>query len=409
MKDKLETFLTERLDDYLVMLREMVAINSFTINPEGINALAKLTAAQFGQLGFSAETVQSIDHPTYGNHLVLTRSGTGPHRIGLVAHLDTVFSAEEEAQNNFHWREEGNRVYGPGTVDIKGGTVLIYMLLDGLRALDPELFESVTWVVLLNSAEERGAQDFQHVSLAHLGNDALGYLVFEGGRRADENYEILVRRKGMATFNVHVTGRASHAGTTHDAGANAIVQMADIVQKIAALTDYAQDLTFNVGTIQGGLVTNRVPHACTVEVEMRCYDKTVYDKGVAAMLALNGYSSVSSPRDGFPCTTHVELKLQTQPWPENEGSRSLFNHWKAAADELGFVALPSSRGGLSDGNFLWDKLPTLDALGPSGSNAHCSERSADGSKDQEYAERDSFVPKTMLNVLAVRNLIRSRD
>ncbi len=403
---ELNAFFEENFDSYMQMLRSMVDINSFTVNPEGVNQLASVTADHFAALGFSAESVPSTT-PEYGDHLVLTRAGSGPHRVGLVSHLDTVFSAEEEQRNDFSWRIEGERIYGPGTVDIKGGTVVIYMMMAGLQLVDPDLFNSVTWVVLLNSAEERGDEDFQHVGLKHLGENALGYLVFEGGRKADENFEVLVARKGMASYTVEVAGRASHAGTTHDAGANAIVQMADVVQKIAALTDYDRDLTFNVGTISGGVVTNRVPHACTVEVEMRCYDDKTFNDGVAAMLALDGYSSVTSPRDGFACVTHVELTRKTQPWPENEASQTLFEHWRAAAEELDFVAVPSKRGGLSDGNYLWNKLPTLDALGPSGANAHCSERSDDGSKDQEYATRDSFLPKAVLNVLAIRKLVQA--
>ena len=48
---------------------------------------------------------------------------------------------------------------------------------------------------------------------------------------------------------------------------------------------------------------------------------------------------------------------------------------------------------------------TIDGLGPMGANGHCSERSEDGSKDQEYANKSSFVPKTVLNFFAIRELI----
>ena len=67
--------------------------------------------------------------------------------------------------------------------------------------------------------------------------------------------------------------------------------------------------------------------------------------------------------------------------------------------------LPEQRGGLSDGNHLWNTLPTIDGLGPYGEHGHCSERSADGSKDQEYADKSSFIPKTLLNFTAIRKLI----
>ncbi len=407
MHSQIEHFLDKRIDDYLQMLQQMVAINSFTGNPAGVDQLAALTAQQFASLGFSAESVQSENHPEYGDHLVLTRPGSGPHKIGIISHLDTVFTAEEEVQNEFVWRADGDRIYGPGTIDIKGGTVLAYMMLDALQTHVPELFEQVTWVVLLNSAEERGARDFTQLALDRLKDGGRAFLVFEHGLMHDKAFNILVRRKGMAGFKVSVKGRASHAGVSHADGANAIVQLAEVVQLISALTDYERDITFNVGTISGGVVTNRVPHYAEAFVEMRCYDSAVFDEGVAAMLALNNLDSVISPTDGFACSVTVELEKQMQPWPENSGTQSLFAHWQAAAQQVGFVAVPTSRGGLSDGNPLWDKVPTIDALGPSGANAHCSEKSADGSKDQEYALRSSFVPKALLNTIAVIDLLNT--
>ena len=407
MQEQLKSFLSDNFDSYMQMLRQMVEINSFTGNPAGVNELAALTAQQFALLGFSAESIQSENHPDYGNHLVLMRKGSGPHKIGLISHLDTVFTAEEEAANDFVWREVDDRIYGPGTIDIKGGTVLIYMMLEALQATVPELFEQVTWVILLNSAEERGASDFSQIALQHLQDGGLAFLVFEHGHMQEKAFNILVRRKGMAGFKISVNGRSSHAGIAHAEGANAIVQLADVVQRVHALTDYERDITFNVGTISGGVVTNRVPHYAEAFVEMRCYDSETFDQGVAAMLALNGLNSIASPSDGYACNVTVELLRKMKPWPENIGTRSLFEHWDAAAKQLGYVALATSRGGLSDGNPLWDKVPTIDALGPSGANAHCAERSADGSKDQEYASRSSFVPKTLLNTLAVINLINA--
>ena len=79
--------------------------------------------------------------------------------------------------------------------------------------------------------------------------------------------------------------------------------------------------------------------------------------------------------------------------------------WAAAAAELGLkTTAAQSRGGLSDGNWLWDLLPTIDGLGPEGDNAHSSERSDDGSKDQEYVLASSFVPKALLNIAAIVRL-----
>jgi glutamate carboxypeptidase len=404
-QQEIQDYLEDKLPSYLEMLRQMVEINSFTENPAGVNELGHMTAAVFAGLGFSSETVQATN-PKFGRHLVMTRNGTGNHTVGLVTHLDTVFPAAEEIANNFHWRVAGDRIYGPGTVDIKGGTVLIYMLLDALHKFAPKQFEATNWVILADACEEQDGEDFGALCRAWL-NGALACLVFEGGLVEDNRFHILVKRKGMSTYRVRVTGKASHAGTAHAAGANAIVQMGEVIQKIAALTDYSRELTFNVGTVHGGTVTNRVPHECEALVEMRCYDKTTYDAGVAGILALNGYSTVQSKTDGYPCQTTVEVLRQTPPWPENAGSEKTFEFWRAAAEELGYEAIRSWRGGLSDGNFTWAAIPTLDALGPNGAYAHCSERAEDGSKDQEYCLPDSFVPKTLLNVAAVLKMIEA--
>ena len=67
--------------------------------------------------------------------------------------------------------------------------------------------------------------------------------------------------------------------------------------------------------------------------------------------------------------------------------------------------MPEERGGLSDGNSFWDTVPTLDGLGPWGDNDHCSERTADGSKLPEFVEISSFVPKALINVLAISKLL----
>ncbi len=175
---------------------------------------------------------------------------------------------------------------------------------------------------------------------------------------------------------------------------------------MADLTDHARALTFNVGTVMGGTVLNRVPHQAAASVEMRAYDPAVYEDGVARMMALNEVCSVRSVEDGYPCRVHVTLEGRWQPWPQNAGTRELFDVWSTAADELGFASVMlQSRGGLSDGNWLWDRLPTIDGLGPEGDNAHSSERSDDGSKDQEYVLASSFAPKALLNIAAIVRLV----
>lgn len=399
-------YLEAKLPFYLDLLRQMVAINSFTTNSSGVEQLARLTADLFRNLDLDAELVPSV-HLAYGPHLVLTRAGESKRTVGLISHLDTVFPPQEERQNDFHWREDGDLIYGPGTVDIKGGTVLIYMVLDALRCCAPELFDTTTWVVLLDAAEETDGEEFARLCRARLPRpETRAALIFEGGRGSWQEANVVVARKGRAIYQVTAEGRAAHAGSSHEQGANAIVQLAALVRQIDSFTDYGRDLTFNVGTLTGGSVVNRVPHFASASVEMRAFAEEVFREGMQRMLALpRTTGQVKSANGDFRCRVRVDVEKETRPWPRNPRTDRLLQIWQEAGRGLGMQVFPEERGGLSDGNYFWEAIPTLDGLGPAGGNAHCSERSADGQKEPEFVRRDSFVPKALLNVLAICRLL----
>ena len=138
----LSDFLAAQLPDALAFLEHLVEINSFTRNPFGVAEVARRTAAQFNPLGFTEALAPSHD-PQFGPHLFLHRAGSGSKKILLVTHSDTVFPPEEEIANDFRWRpeEEEGRIYGPGTIDIKGGTAMIWLVLKALQ--EPSEFKDL--------------------------------------------------------------------------------------------------------------------------------------------------------------------------------------------------------------------------------------------------------------------------
>lgn len=401
---ELRRILELQLPTGLELLRQMVEINTFTANKQGVNQLGSFTAEAFVPLGFNAHSVASVT-PEYGDHLVLTRKGKSDRTIALISHLDTVFPAEEEKRNNFHWQPEGDRIFGPGTQDIKGGTVMMWLLLTAMKARMPEVFESVTWKLIWNSSEERYSPDFGDLCRAECGSRAIAALVFETEGRLGKERLMVVARKGRATWRVTVSGRGSHAGGKHSHGANAIVQLGHTVQRVAELTDYSRDLTFNVSSVSGGTVFNRVPHEAIAEGEFRAFSPEVYAKARTDLLSLGGEGRIRSAADGFACQVQVEILNESRPWPRNAATDRLYEVWRNAAETLSIPLGMQERGGLSDGNLIWDAMPTLDGLGPWGDNDHCSERSADGSKLPEYVEVSSFVPKALLNIVALKDLI----
>lgn len=401
--------LENHLNNYIEFLQQMVAINSFTANTAGVDETGDLIVKQFSSLGFIPEYEKSSDE-RYGRHIFLRRpagservEGESP-AIALASHLDTVYPIEEELNNDFSWHEEDGRIYGPGTVDIKGGTLMIYMILDSLYHCSRDIFEATDWWVCLNASEEVLADDFSMHCLKKLPADTRACLVFEAGKLVGDDCWLVDGRKGRASFKATANGKSAHSGNDHHKGANAILQLSKTIQQIEALTDYGNQLTFNVGVFKGGVVRNRVPSYAEALIEMRAFDLDVFEQGVADILALDGKSDVSSG-EGYLCQVTILLEARTEPWPSSPLSEGLFPLWDQCGQELGLSILAERRGGLSDANFLWSHFPTLDGLGPSGGNAHCAQRNADRSLDQEYLDKSSLIPKAELNIAAISRLI----
>jgi glutamate carboxypeptidase len=230
-------------------------------------------------------------------------------------------------------------------------------------------------------------------------------LVFEAENRLGPNRLMVAARKGRITWKVTVKGRGAHAGGNLKHGASAVTQLANLVQRIEGMTDFSKELTFNVGRVSGGTVLNRVPHEAVAEGEFRAFSPIVCNDAKAQLLALAGKGDVRSRADAYHCEISVEITSESRPWPRNPATDRLLALWADCGRELGTSVLSEDRGGLSDGNSLWDAVPTLDGLGPWGDNDHCSERSLDGSKLPEFVEISSFVPKAILNTVAILRLL----
>lgn len=386
----------DRLLDAIELLQRLVAVNSFTTNAAGVDEVARITAAAFAPLGFEAQMIP-CETAGAGHHLFLSRPGSGSTSpIVLVTHSDTVFPPEEEIQNDFRWdeRPDEGRIYGPGTIDNKGGTVLILMILEILREHAPEFFEKTSWIVASNAAEEVTGDDFARAATTLCGGAARAVLVFEGGPVDEQGWHIVTSRKGRSTWKLSAAGRAAHAGSQHHEGINAIDALVAVLPDIAAQTSVSEDRTVNIGHLYGGTVVNRVPHEAFAEWECRATSPEALRRADDYFAGLSGTTAtgavLTATRTGF-----------TTPWPGGEGAAALYRHWEKAAAAIGLTTVSVPRGGLSDANHLSLLGPTLDGLGPFGGNAHCSERTADGSKLPEYVDPASFVPKAVMNALAL--------
>jgi glutamate carboxypeptidase len=401
----LRTAIEEQFPHALQLLKELVDIGSHSLDPDGVNRVGEKLWQEFEELGFVEGIMQSTD-PRCGKHLLLNKPGTGHTALLLVSHLDTVYTDEELEEHDFQWREEGERIFGPGIVDDKGGIVMIWLLLKALKEADPEFFHSVHWQVHFNAAEELLGVDFAQASVRSLHPRTKAALVFEFGPTQGKNWKILTGRKGRAQFEIQVEGKAAHAGHP-ELGANAIRQLAELIPQIEDLTDLDKGLTANVGLIKGGDACNTIPNYAQASAEVRANCQEVLDEAVEKILALEGDGTVRSAADGFTCKIRVNLLEKMDAWdPQNPESQGLLSVWQAAGQIMGIQVDRYERGGLSDGNYLAAQgMPTLDGLGPDGGNLHSSRNAPEAGLEPEYIRIDTFAEKTLLNALAIRMFV----
>ena len=369
------SFLDDRVDSDAILddIRIIVEIESPSRNAAGVNRVLETIARSFEGTGATCEREPTTD--SLGDILRVrcdpTRSEPG---ILVLSHMDTVHPIGTLA-GKLAYRREGDRVYGPGIYDMKGGLMLAVAAFRRIAQAGRRTKLPITF--LLTPDEELSSPASRSV----IEREARGQryvLVTEPARHGGK---IVTERKGIGVFVIRTSGRPAHAGGDPDKGRNAVVAMAEIVLAINALNDPARGITTNVGLIAGGTARNTVAEECMIEVDLRFCDQTSAGEMEARIKALK-----SSRPD---IETTVTGKITRPPFVRGRGVDLVFDKAAAIAKEIGFKLESAARvGGGSDGNFTVAMgIPTLDGLGVDGDGAHTN---------HEYMLFSSIEPRTRL-------------
>ena len=277
-------------------------------------------------------------------------AGHGTQRILLLGHVDTVIGHEAHAP----LRPDGERLYGTGTCDMKGGVVLA---LGTARALArrPELFSELT--LLLVTDEEWRTKPFAHAG-SFAGYDAC--LCFEAGQIEEGGKEgVIVRRKAAGTLRVLATGRSAHSGSAPDQGANALLALAHTAVRLAELhrPDGADRLSVVPTVVRSGKAFNVVPAEGELVFDLRADTADAFEPVLDA---------IPAQIDGAT----VEGRME-RLWPGMDATAATAPLLEHAAARLGRPIVGLARGGASDASHFAPLIPlTVDGLGPRGGGAH---------------------------------------
>ncbi|MEU1540946.1 M20 family metallopeptidase [Actinacidiphila glaucinigra] len=355
------------VDAMIEDLRTLVEVESPSRDVDALTASAKAVAGVLERrLGGQAVCVESPGGPH------VRWSGGGDPRVLILGHHDTVFPLGTLARRPF--TVAGGRVTGPGVFDMLGGLV---QAVHGVA-----LLEDRSGVEILVTCDEEVGSPHSRALIEERALACGAVLVFEG---AAEGGALKTGRKGCGTFEVTVTGRASHAGLEPEAGVNALVEAAHQVLAVAALGRPEAGTTVTPTEASAGTVDNVVPARATVVADVRVASAEEKDRVEAGFAALTPH--VEGAR------ISVRGGVHRPPMPESASAGLL-----ALARRLHPGIEGRAVGGGSDGNFTAALgVPTLDGLGAVGGGAHA---------DHEYLVVDTMAARATLVaglVDAIRN------
>ena len=361
-----------------------MAIESPTDNAEGMARMAAQVQTDYEAFGARVERIHG--RGGYGDHVLAIDSRHCPPEaadgpgILLLSHLDTVHPLGTLARDN-PMRIEGDRLYGPGAEDMKGGT---YIAMAALRQIAREGRSTHLPVRHLMVSDEEMGSPTSREHIEREARRARFVLVTEPARSGGK---IVTARKGVAFFTLTAHGQPAHAGVEHHLGRSAIREIAHQILALEAMTDYARELTVNVGLVRGGTRPNVVPESASIEVDVRMPNAAIGEEIVQRIRAL-------TPRDPDVKLT-IEGGINRPGYEKTPEIAALYEHARALAAEIGFDLVDLKTGGGSDGNFTAAHAPTLDGMGVDGDGGHTHE---------ERLYISSVIPRTRLLMRLMQTL-----
>jgi len=298
-------------------------------------------------------------------------------RILVLTHIDTVWPVGKIDKMPFYI--SGDKVYGPGVLDMKAGLVEALYALKALHQLSFKPARRIA--VFINSAEEIG-NDVTHEMIARLAGASKRVLCLEP---ALPGGALKTQRKGRFVIRLEVKGKAAHAGTP-EKGVNAIEELVFQLQRLKRLA--TAGVTISTNLVGGGEKANVIAETAWAAMDIRFWSSAQKDKIVSV------FKHLSPNRPG--AKFRFEIESLTPPMEKTRASVQLFQQAKKIAAAMDISLAEGRTGGGSDASIASGLgVATLDGLGPDGDGIHAQ---------NEHLLLSSLVQRTALLTEFLRQL-----
>lgn len=352
----LKLYFHSRQGEMLHFLKRLVELESPTENKAAVDICSDLLAGDLKRAGCRIRTVKQAG---YGDLRIAEYPG-GPLSktcgdLLVLAHVDTVWPVGQLSRMPFF--VSGDKVYGPGALDMKAGLVMVRSAMAAIHSLD--LVPRRKIVIFLNPAEETGCDEAAK-EIRKLGKSASLALCLEPALAGGA---LKLERKGRLVLRIETTGKPAHAADP-EKGANAINELIFQLQKIKKAA--TGGTTINIGTITGGEKPNMVAEKAEALLDVRFWKAANKDKFLEQARALE--PSIRGAK------VKVAMVSYNPPMERTAASNRLFASAGELASEIGIVLEGGRTGGGSDASIVSGMgVPALDGLGPEGAGMHAED------------------------------------
>ena len=371
-------------------LREMVAIESGTMDAAGLLRMTDYAEARLVALGLQVERRKTGG--STGDLLLAQAQGSGRRKLMLIAHMDTVYAPGTLASQPI--KLEGNRLYGPGIADDKSGIAVVLHALAILRDAGWKDYARLT--VLFNGDEESQSAGSGELiaKLAAEHDVVLSYEPAPAKSMAKEE-GVLLSAAGIATATIKVKGRSAHSGAAPELGRNALVEAAHQILQTENIAKDIPGAQLNWTVIQSGKVRNQIPDQASVIADVRLNAADAAPRLLAALQAQAAKQHVADTE------VTVSLDIGRPPYVGGARTEALAKRAQAIYAELDGrkLMLHPGTGAGTDAGFAnrSGKPAVLESLGLAGWGYHARD---------EYIELDSIVPRLYLSTRLLMELAR---
>ena len=246
-------------------LKKLVSIASNTDKEEIINFVAQ-------ELESKAKEIQIIKNKENNNKsiifgIITNLKDCAP--IVLSGHLDTVDPDFKLYKTNpFILTQKGDKFYGLGSIDMKSFMAIIMDIFNDLQNFSYPIIGCFT------TDEETNVYCINNV-INFLKKKNITPIFTIVGEPTNSFFSTVCN--GCAEYVTTFIGKACHSSIPYN-GVNAISACAKFVNYINRIQKNYSNLTSNVGIINGGEVSNKVPDFSTITFDLRTTQKTSQDK-----------------------------------------------------------------------------------------------------------------------------------